>query len=109
MLRISCHIHGFGSYLWELDSHFAHNAICSSPLADDVFDGFEFTFEDDEETMIQRGDGAGSMLEAFAELFVRGLDGDNAVEPSIARLVDLTHPAGADRREDFVGAGFLPG
>ena len=32
------------------------------------------------------------------------LDRDRAVEPRVARLVDLAHAAGAERRHDFVGA-----
>ena len=32
------------------------------------------------------------------------LDRDGAVEPRVARLVDLAHAAGAERRDDLVGA-----
>jgi hypothetical protein len=32
------------------------------------------------------------------------LERDDAIEPCIASLVDLTHPAGAERREDLIGA-----
>ena len=34
----------------------------------------------------------------------KDLDGDFAAEPRVARAVDLAHPAGADRRQDFVGS-----
>ena len=49
-------------------------------------------------------------LEALAELRVDGemrrqhLDRDRALEPRVARPVDLAHPARADRRDDLVGA-----
>ena len=49
-------------------------------------------------------------LEAFAQLgggYDRGredFDGDGAIEPRVARFVHLAHAAGAERREDFVGA-----
>ena len=42
--------------------------------------------------MIQRRDDAGFALEAFAELFLRNLDGDDAAEPRIAGCVDLAMP-----------------
>ena len=32
------------------------------------------------------------------------LDRDRALEPRVLRLVDLAHPARADRRDDLVGA-----
>ena len=37
------------------------------------------------------------------------LDRDGALEPRVARLVDLAHPARAERREDLVGAEPGPG
>ena len=37
------------------------------------------------------------------------LDRDRAIEPRVARLVDLAHAARAERREDFVGAEAVPG
>ena len=60
--------------------------------------------------MVERRDGARFALEALAELGIGGecvgqdLDRDDAIEPRVARLVDLAHAAGADEREDFVGA-----
>ena len=36
------------------------------------------------------------------------LDRDRPLEPRVARLVDLAHPARADRREDLVGAEAVP-
>jgi hypothetical protein len=60
--------------------------------------------------MIQRGDGAGFALEALAALRVGGkirgkdFDGDVAAEARIARAIDFAHTAGAEGRDDFVGA-----
>jgi hypothetical protein len=53
--------------------------------------------------MIQRGPGTRLAFKAFGELFVRYFDGDDAVQPRVARLSDLTH-AGTKGRQDFVGA-----
>ena len=58
--------------------------------------------------VIQRGGGAGFLLEAGAALGIGGelaehLDHDLAAEPAIVRCVDLAHASGADRREDLVG------
>jgi hypothetical protein len=39
-------------------------------------------------------------LEPVAEAFVRLLDGDRAVQARVAGLVDLAHPAGANRPDD---------
>ena len=45
------------------------------------------------------------------------LDGDVAIQPSVARAIDFAHPAGAERRDDFIRAessarnqahGFIP-
>ena len=50
---------------------------------------------------LKRGDGSRLALEARAELRVgrelrrQHLDRDHAIEPRVARLVDLAHPAGA--------------
>src|SRR2546427_625000 len=43
-------------------------------------------------------------LEAFRKLLAGNLDRDNTVESRVSRLVDFTHAAGADRRDDFVGS-----
>ena len=40
---------------------------------------------------------------------VHELDGHLAVEPGVARTVDLAHPAGAERADDLVGAHPRPG
>ena len=53
-------------------------------------------------------DGFGFPLEALAlqrvasERRRENLDGNRAIEPAVARLVDLAHAAGPDRRHDFV-------
>ena len=60
--------------------------------------------------MIQRGGGARFLLEPRKPFGVGGerlgqdLDGHIPAEPGVARLVDLAHPAGAERRRDFIGA-----
>src|SRR5262245_65027243 len=60
--------------------------------------------------MVQRRDRAGLAVEAFAQPGVgrkrRGkhLDGHGAIEPRIARAVDLAHASCADERDDFIGA-----
>jgi hypothetical protein len=58
--------------------------------------------------MLEGGDRAGFALEAVSRLGglgdIRGqhLDGDVAIEPRVARLVDLAHAARADRGDDLV-------
>ena len=52
--------------------------------------------------MIQRRDGARFPLEALAEILVRNLDGDGAIEAHIARTIYLAHAARADGRDDLV-------
>ena len=58
--------------------------------------------------MIERRHGVRLAVEAGAQLGVGGelrrqhLDRDRAIEPRIARAVDLAHPAGADRRDDLI-------
>ena len=60
--------------------------------------------------MIELRDRAGFAVEPLAELRIGGerlredLDGDRAIEPRVARLVDLAHPAGAEGGENFVRA-----
>ena len=60
--------------------------------------------------MVEGGDRAGFALEALAPLLVAGqlfrqdFDGNQAIEPGVARLIDLAHAAGADQPDDFVGA-----
>ena len=41
-------------------------------------------------------------LEALVERRQAFLDGDDAIEAGIARLVDFAHAAGADRLDDLV-------
>jgi hypothetical protein len=59
--------------------------------------------------MIQGGDDLGLALEARAELLVerqprgKDLDGYLPIQPRVFRLPDLSHPAGAQRRQDFIG------
>ena len=65
--------------------------------------------------MIERGDELRfptEACEAFRLVGDRGgqyLDGDVAIEPAVAALVDLAHPAGADRLDDRVGADTCTG
>ncbi len=53
--------------------------------------------------MVQRGDSARLAPEAVAESFLRNLDGNDAVKTRVTRLVDLSHAARADQRENLVG------
>jgi len=58
----------------------------------------------------QRRDGPGFALEALTELgigcerFGQDLDGDGAIQPRVARPIDLSHSAGANGRLDLVRA-----
>ena len=60
--------------------------------------------------MIQRGEDLRFALEPRHSFTVQrervgqDLDGDVAIEPRVARLVDLAHATRAERRQDFVGA-----
>ena len=54
--------------------------------------------------MIQCGDGASLTFELCRERFGRYLDRNRAIEARVPTTVHLSHPAGADRGEDFVGA-----
>ena len=54
--------------------------------------------------MVQGGDGARFLLEPLAVRPVQNLDGDDAIQPRVARLLHLAHAACTDRREDLVGA-----
>ncbi len=60
--------------------------------------------------MVQRGSGLGFLDESLpagliGDAVVRqDLDGHLAVEPRVARAIDLAHPTRADEREDFVRA-----
>ena len=65
--------------------------------------------------MIQRSNRAGFALESSAQILPRGdvfrqdLDGDRAVEASVAGLVDFAHSSSADRGEHLVGAESVAG
>jgi hypothetical protein len=65
--------------------------------------------------MRERGDRLRFTLEPRGALGIGGeelgqdLDRDRAIEPRVARLVDLTHTAGAERTQDFVGTETLAG
>ena len=58
--------------------------------------------------MGQRGNRPRLGLEAAPHLGIGGdvrghdLERDVAAEPRVARAIDLAHPAGAERRDDFV-------
>jgi hypothetical protein len=54
--------------------------------------------------MVQGGDGAGLAFEAIGEPLRCDFDRHHAVQPGVAGLPDFTHAAGADRRQDLVGA-----
>ena len=60
--------------------------------------------------MIQCREQFGFSLETGRSIWIGGkcirqdLEGDVALEPGVLRPVDLTHPARADGRDDFVGA-----
>ena len=58
--------------------------------------------------MVQRRDALGLPFKPFAKLRIerqhrrQHLDRDGALEPGVARFVDLAHAARADRLNDFV-------
>src|SRR5262249_53787333 len=74
----------------------------NTALRADVIDG-------DDVGMIEGGDGAGFALEAGLPLRVSGsgvgqdLERYVAPEPRIARTVDFSHPARAERSDDLIG------
>ena len=69
-----------------------------------VFDGMD----SDDVRVVERGHGERLAREALAAIGIRGrdvgqhLEGDLALQPRIARPIDLSHPAGAEQRHDFV-------
>ena len=71
-------------------------------VAADVVDGADVR-------IVQRGNRARFLLEALPRFRIRReragehLDGDRAIEPRVARAVDLAHAARANRGDDFVG------
>ena len=72
--------------------------------------GFADVVDGDDIRMIESGDGAGLLLEAAEAIGVVGerrgksFEGNVAEEASVACAVDLTHAAGANEGDDFVGA-----
>ena len=58
--------------------------------------------------MIQRSHGArftlesGAQILALGDVFRQDLDGDDAIEPGVARLIDFSHASRSDRGQDFV-------
>jgi hypothetical protein len=63
--------------------------------------------------MVQAGDRFGLALEALTargivcEMHWKDFDGDTTLKGSIPRLVNLTHPAGAEWRDNLVGTKFF--
>ena len=57
--------------------------------------------------MIERSDGVSFLLETRRVLALQSLDGDDAVEARVARLVDLSHAPGPDGRKDLIRAEFV--
>ena len=70
-------------------------------VAADVVDGTDVR-------IVQRGNRARFLLEALPRFRIRGeragqhLDRDRAIEPDVARAVDLAHPSSTKRSDDFV-------
>jgi hypothetical protein len=60
--------------------------------------------------VVQAGNGTGLSLKSFPSFGIirkvrgKNFDGDDAVETGVFGLVHLTHTAGANEREDLVGA-----
>jgi hypothetical protein len=59
--------------------------------------------------MIQCAYGFRFPLESLAELRRGNLDRDVTTDAGIARLPDLSHPAFADGRDDFIRTEFIAG
>ena len=78
-----------------------HHEKVDAVLVSDVVEGADVR-------MLKRGDGARFALEPLTEIGVGGersgqdLDGDEAIEPDVAGLVDLAHAAGSQRAQDFI-------
>ena len=66
--------------------------------------------DDADARIVQARDRPRFAFEPFAELRVHGnpigqdFDRDVAIEPDVARAIDLTHPPRPEHREHFVGA-----
>ena len=52
--------------------------------------------------VVESGNGAGFPCKSFRILLSGNLESDHPVEAGVASLIDDTHPAGADLRENFV-------
>ena len=78
-----------------------HDEKVDAVLVSDVVEGADVR-------MLERGDGPRFALEPLTEIGVGGerrgqdFDGDEAIEPDVARLVDLAHAAGPQRAQDFI-------
>src|SRR6516162_7636237 len=58
--------------------------------------------------MIQRGNRTRFLLESSRVLGLQPLNRDDAVQPRVARLPDLTHAARPERRQNFVRPKLIP-
>jgi hypothetical protein len=56
--------------------------------------------------MIQLRDCASLTLEPLRELLLRNLDGHDAIQPRVTRLIHFAHTTGANGREDLIRAEF---
>ena len=59
--------------------------------------------------MMQRRHRARLTFKPLIERSLRNLDRNNAVQPRIPSLIDRTHPALANEREDFAGTELFSG
>jgi len=59
--------------------------------------------------MVERGHGFGFALEAFRELGLRHLDGDDTIQPRVAGLVHFAHSTMSDQSVDLVRPEFVAG
>jgi hypothetical protein len=89
--------------------------VIRQPLPEPVAEGFAFNqlryqvagadvVESANIRMIQGRDGASLALDAVCEMLGGNLDRHIAVQAGVARLVHLTHAAGADQLQDFIRA-----
>ena len=96
---------GEGTFLQPIGERFALDVLHDEKV-DAVF--VAYVVEDADVRVVQARDRARFLLEALAQLGVLGqvlgkyFDGDGAVEAGVFRLVDFTHAARPDGREDFV-------
>ena len=59
--------------------------------------------------VIEDRDGTGFLLEADAVLALESLNGDDAVQPRVARIPHFAHAARADACKDLVRSEFVAG